>query len=53
MSNDSIKKAIADIEAAWPDKKIGTAIYNASVRNRNPFLDQTHKQIEDAVQASM
>lgn len=53
MSNESIKKAIAEVEAAWPEKKIGTAIYNASVRNRNPFLVQKQKQVEDAIQASM
>lgn len=53
MSNESIKRAIADVEAAWPEKKIGTAIYNASVRNRNPFLELKHKQLDEAVQASM
>jgi hypothetical protein len=53
MSNDSIKKAIVDIQKAWPDKKIGTAAYNASVRKKLPFLEQSPELIQNVVQASM
>ena len=53
LSDDSIKKALSDIQKAWPGKKIGTAVYNASVRKRGPFLEQRPEQIRDGVQASM
>jgi NAD(P)-dependent dehydrogenase (short-subunit alcohol dehydrogenase family) len=53
LSNEAIVKAMMDIEQAWPSKRIGTAIYNASVRKRAPFLDLKQVAINDSVQASM
>ncbi|UZJ52447.1 hypothetical protein CBS101457_001767 [Exobasidium rhododendri] len=53
LSDDSIREAISSIQKAWPDKKMGTAIYNASVRKRGPFLDQRPEQIKEVVQASV
>lgn len=38
LDNESIKSAIKDIQAAWPDRHIGTGIFNFSVRKRGPFL---------------
>lgn len=53
LDNASIERAINQAAAAWPDKKIGTAIYNASIRKKKPFLELPMKSMEDSVQASM
>lgn len=53
LSNESIKSAIAEILAFWPNLKVGTACYNASIRKRGPFLEQRQEQIEHGVQGSM
>lgn len=53
LSVEAIKKAFDDILAAWPGKKIGTAVFNASIRKRGPFLEQRSEQVYDSVQASM
>lgn len=53
LDNGSIERAIGEAQAVWPDKKIGTAIYNASVRKRKPFLELPMDAMKDSVQASM
>ncbi len=50
---DSIKAAVAEALKAFPKHKLGTAVYNASIRNRGPFLDQPQTHIEKAVAGSM
>lgn len=53
LSSPSISSALEEVQRAWPDKYIGTAVYNASVRRRGPFLNQKESDIRDGVQASM
>lgn len=53
LDNEAIKKAIRQVTDFWPDKKLGTACYNASVRKRGPFLEQRMEQVQDGVQASI
>jgi hypothetical protein len=38
LDSAAIIQAVKDIQAAWPERKIGTCVYNASVRKRGPFL---------------
>ncbi|PWZ02451.1 NAD(P)-binding protein [Testicularia cyperi] len=53
MDNDAIVRAVQQIRAHWPNKLIGTACYNASVRKRGPFLEQRRDQLRDGVQGSI
>lgn len=50
---ESIKIAFRDIQATWPDKLIGTCLYNASIRKRGPFLDIPVSKLKDSVEANM
>lgn len=50
---ESVRSAIADVAAFWPGKKIGTAVYNASIRLRRPFLKQTEEDIRSSVAGSV
>ncbi|CAO1633945.1 unnamed protein product [Sympodiomycopsis kandeliae] len=56
LSNDSVNSAIDTILRSYPSTKgyrIGTAIYNASIRKKSPFLEQTDEQMSQSVQASV
>ncbi|KOS13887.1 short-chain dehydrogenase reductase sdr [Malassezia pachydermatis] len=50
---ESIKIAFRDIQATWPDKLIGTCLYNASIRKRGPFLDIPVSKLKDSVEANI
>ena len=53
LDNDSIIRAVQQICEHWPDKKIGTACYNFSIRKRGPFLQQRFDQVKEGVQGSI
>ncbi|PWN46650.1 NAD(P)-binding protein [Violaceomyces palustris] len=53
LDNNSIRDAMRRISEFWPDRLVGTACYNASVRKRGPFLEQTEIQVQQGVQASI
>ncbi|EST08936.1 Short-chain dehydrogenase/reductase SDR [Kalmanozyma brasiliensis GHG001] len=53
MDNSAITSAIDQVAQFWPDKTIGSACYNASVRKRGPFLEQSLDQIQQGVQGSI
>ncbi|WFD31278.1 hypothetical protein MSPP1_002312 [Malassezia sp. CBS 17886] len=53
LKQDTIHKAVHDIQAAWPEMLIGTCAYNGSIRKRGPFLGVTMKQMQDSVDASI
>ena len=53
LNNDSITLAIDKVCEFWPDKKLGTACYNASIRKRGPFLEQRLDQMHQGVQGSI
>ena len=50
---ESNKFAVAEVLKAWPGKKLGTAVYNASIRNRGDFLKQPESHIKQAVAGSV
>lgn len=53
LDNDSITTTIQQVCDYWPDKNLGTACYNASIRKRGPFLEQRLDQVKDGVQGSI
>lgn len=53
LSTDSVKAAVVEAMAAFTGYKLGTAIYNASVRQKKPFLEQTDAHVTDSLQASV
>lgn len=53
LSTESIKRALTEGLACFPTRKLGTVVYNASVRKKSPFLDQTDEQLRDSLQASV
>lgn len=54
LSSQSVDEAITTALSRFPSHfRIGTAIYNASVRKKSPFIEQTHEQMEDSLQASV
>ncbi|CAO1632294.1 unnamed protein product [Jaminaea pallidilutea] len=53
LSTDSVKAALVEAMAAFPGYRLGTAIYNASVRQKKPFLEQTDAHVTDSLQASV
>ncbi|WFD35973.1 hypothetical protein MCUN1_002844 [Malassezia cuniculi] len=50
---ESISTAFRDIQAAWPEQFIGTAVYNGSVRIRGPFLKSTMQQLQESIDGSI
>lgn len=53
LSPDAIRRTFQDIANTWPNKRVGTAVFNASIRKRGPFLEQRPEQLQDSIQASM
>lgn len=53
LSNESIIRAVEEVADYWPEKVIGTACFNASIRKRGPFLQQSLPQLEQGVQGSI
>lgn len=53
LQQDTIHTAIAEIQAAWPDRLIGTCAYNGSIRKRGDFLQLNYLQLKDSIDASV
>ncbi|PWN19528.1 NAD(P)-binding protein [Microstroma glucosiphilum] len=53
LDPDSVLTGIRSALQLFPGRKLGTAIYNASVRVKRPFLAQTEAQVRDSFQASI
>ncbi|CDU24805.1 uncharacterized protein SPSC_04638 [Sporisorium scitamineum] len=53
LDNESIIRAIQNVCEYWPEKKLGTACYNASIRKRGPFLQQRLERVQEGVQGSI
>lgn len=53
LSTESVKAALVEALKLFPKRRLGTAIYNASVRKKAPFLEQTEQQVADSLQASV
>ncbi|PWN27092.1 NAD(P)-binding protein [Jaminaea rosea] len=53
LDTDSVKAGMAEALRLFPTRRLGTAIYNASVRKKAPFIEQTEQQVKDSLQASV
>ncbi|WFD37767.1 uncharacterized protein MJAP1_000714 [Malassezia japonica] len=53
LQQQTIHQSIADIQATWPDRFIGTCAYNGSIRKRGEFLKVTMEQLKDSIEASV
>lgn len=53
LQQETIHRAIADIQATWPDRLIGTCAYNGSIRKRGEFLQLNQRQLKDSIDASV
>ena len=53
LQQHTIHQAIADIQAAWPDRLIGTCAYNGSIRKRGEFLRLHMDQLKESIDASV
>lgn len=53
LQQQTIHQSIADIQATWPDRFIGTCAYNGSIRKRGEFLKVTMEQLKDSLEASV
>ncbi|KAN0060388.1 hypothetical protein ACQY0O_007717 [Thecaphora frezii] len=49
----SIHSALEQVQRRWPDRKIGTAAYNASIRIRAPFLELDHDKLQRSIDGSI
>lgn len=50
---DAVRRVMQEVTSFWPEKKLGTAVYNASIRIRRPFLEQTDQDIRSSVAGSI
>ncbi|EPQ29008.1 uncharacterized protein PFL1_03298 [Pseudozyma flocculosa PF-1] len=49
----SIRTAVANVRSHWPERRIGTAIYNASIRVRSGFMDLDGEKVKQSVDGSI
>ncbi|SPO40001.1 uncharacterized protein PSFLO_05483 [Pseudozyma flocculosa] len=50
---DAIRTAVANVRSHWPERRIGTAIYNASIRVRSGFMDLDGEKVKQSVDGSI